>query len=44
MYEEGTFEDATHVEFEDDLDFVLLVSFEEFKKIYYEYKGIVDGN
>jgi hypothetical protein len=44
IYEEGNFTDATHVEFEDDLDFVLLVSFEEFKKIYYEYKGIVDGN
>ena len=44
IYEEGNFTDATHVEFEGDLDFVLLVSFEEFKKIYYEYKGIVDGN
>jgi len=44
IYEEGNIVDATHVEFESELDFVLLMKFEEFKKIYYEYKGIINGN
>lgn len=44
LYEEGNFEEAIHVEFGKDVDVVLLLTFEEFQNIYYQYKGITDGN
>ena len=44
LFEEGNSVDGVHVEFKDDLDFVFLISFEEFKKLYFEYKGITNGN
>lgn len=44
LYEEFNFEEGIHVEFSKDLDFVFLISFEEFKELYFEYKGITNGN
>lgn len=44
IYEEGNFVDGVHIEFGEDTDFVFLIDFEEFKKIYYEYKGITNGS
>lgn len=44
IYEEGNFVEGTYVEFESDLNFVLLIEFDTFKNIYYEYKGIINGN
>ena len=44
LYEEGNFVEGVHVEFADEVDIVLLIEFETFKDIYYEYKGITDGN
>jgi len=44
LFEEENFVDGVHIEFGEDLDFVFLISFEEFKKLYYEYKGIINGN
>jgi len=44
LYEKDNFVDGVHVEFKDDLDFVFLISFKEFKKIYYEYKEITNAS
>jgi len=44
LYEEGNFEDGTHIEFSEEVDMVLLISFDEFKKLYFDYKGITNGN
>lgn len=44
LFEEGNFVDAIHVEFKNDLDFVFLITFKDFKKLYYDYKGISNGN
>lgn len=44
LYEEGNFTNGVHVEFKENLDFVLLIEFKEFKKLYLEYKGITNGN
>lgn len=43
LYEKDNFVDAVYVEFKNDLDFVLLINFKEFKKLYFEYKGINNG-
>lgn len=40
LFEEENFVEGVYVEFGGDLDFVFLISFEEFKKLYFEYKGI----
>ena len=44
IYEEGNFVEGVHIDFKEDVDFVFLIEFEEFKKMYLEYKGITDGN
>ena len=44
LYEEGNFVEGVHIEFANEVDIVLLIEFETFKDIYYEYKGITDGN
>ena len=44
LYEEGNFEEGVHVEFGKDVDMVLLIDFETFQNIYYDYKGITDGD
>lgn len=44
LYEEGNFENGVHVEFMESLDFVLLISFIEFEKLYYDYKDISNGS
>ena len=40
IYEEGNFVEGTYVEFNADLNFVLLIDFENFKTIYYKYKRV----
>lgn len=44
IYEDFNFVDATSVEFGENLSLVILIPFEDFKRIYLEYKGITDGN
>jgi hypothetical protein len=37
IYEEGNFVEGTHIEFKDNLDFIVLIPFEEFKELYFDY-------
>lgn len=44
-YEEIVNFQATYVEFKEELTFIIMMPFEEFKKLYFDYKNIkVDGD
>ena len=44
LFEENNFEEGVYVEFVQDIDFVLLISYKDFKKIYFEFKDVKNGS
>jgi len=45
IYEEGNFTEGIYIEFKDNLDFIVLIPFEEFKELYFDYVNLkVDNN